>query len=162
MTKDDIMKLALESGFAKILDEHASEYRDFTFELSQDQYPELGRFISLIAAHKAEVALAEAYRCGYTNGMEAALAQPPLPVQPEPVTWDKPSDNFNAWWDSDRRDNANPFEKDSAAYWAWAGWKAAQRPWVGLTDEDVKNLELTSATSSDVRNISAELKEKNT
>ena len=72
MTKDDIMKLALESGFAKILDEHASEYRDFTFELSQDQYPELGRFISLIAAHKTEVALAEAYRCGYRGGMEAA------------------------------------------------------------------------------------------
>ena len=72
MTKDDIMKLAREAGFAKILDEHASEYRNFTFELSQDQYPELERFISLIAAHKTEVALAEAYRCGYTNGMEAA------------------------------------------------------------------------------------------
>ena len=72
MTKDDIMKLALESGFAKILDEHASEYRDFTFKLSQDQYPELGRFADLVAAHKAEVITAEAYRCGYTNGMEAA------------------------------------------------------------------------------------------
>ena len=73
MTKDDIMKLALESGFAKILDEHASEYRDFTFELSQDQYPELGRFIDLIAAHKTEVALAEAYRCGHeARAIEAA------------------------------------------------------------------------------------------
>jgi len=68
MTKDDIMKLALESGFAKILDEHASEYRDFTFELSQDHYPELERFIDLVAAHKAEVALAEAYRCGHEAG----------------------------------------------------------------------------------------------
>ena len=65
MTKGDIMKLALESGFAKILDEHASEYRNFTFELSQDHYPELERFIDLVAAHKAEVALAEAYRCGH-------------------------------------------------------------------------------------------------
>lgn len=54
MTKDQIMKLALESGFAKILDEHASEYRNFTFELSQDQYPELGRFIDLIAAAERE------------------------------------------------------------------------------------------------------------
>ena len=71
MTKDDIMKLALESGFAKILDEHASEYRDFTFELSQDHYPELGRFIDLVAAHKAEVALAEAYRCGHEAGAAA-------------------------------------------------------------------------------------------
>ena len=73
MTKDDIMKLALESGFAKILDEHASEYRDFTFELSQDQYPELGRFIDLVAAHKTEVALAEAYRCGHEAGAVAEL-----------------------------------------------------------------------------------------
>jgi hypothetical protein len=68
MTKGDIMKLALESGFAKILDEHASEYRNFTFELSQDHYPELERFIDLIAAHKTEVALAEAYRCGHEAG----------------------------------------------------------------------------------------------
>ena len=82
MTKDDIMKLALESGFAKILDEHASEYRDFTFELSQDHYPELGRFIDLIAAHKTDVALAEAYRCGYTDGMKAAaVVCENLPVQ---------------------------------------------------------------------------------
>ena len=71
MTKDEIMKLALESGFAKILDEHASEYRNFTFELSQDQYPVLGRFANLIAAHKAAVITAEAYRCGYKDGMEA-------------------------------------------------------------------------------------------
>jgi hypothetical protein len=71
MTKGDIMKLALESGFAKILDEHASEYRNFTFELSQDHYPELERFIDLIAAHKTEVALAEAYRCGHEAGAVA-------------------------------------------------------------------------------------------
>ena len=88
----------------------------------------------------------------------------PQQQQAEPVTWDKPSASFDEWWDSDRRrDNANPFDTDSFAYWAWEGWQAAlaQRPWVGLTDEDVKNLELTSATSSDVRNISAELKERN-
>ena len=72
MTKDDIMKLALESGFAKILDEHASEYRNFTFELSQDHYPELERFAALVAAHEAKVITAEAYRCGYKDGMEAA------------------------------------------------------------------------------------------
>ena len=54
MTKDDIMKLALDAGFAKILDEHASEYRNFTFELSQDHYPELGRFVNLVAAAERE------------------------------------------------------------------------------------------------------------
>ena len=60
--------------------------------------------------------------------------------QAELVAWDKPSASFNEWWDSDRHDNANPFEKDSYAYWAWEGWQAAlaQRPWVGLTDEDIK------------------------
>ena len=60
-----------------------------------------------------------------------------LTKQAEPVAWDKPSDNFNEWWDVDYEDPANPFEKDSAAYWAWAGWKAAQRPWVGLTEQDM-------------------------
>ena len=58
----------------------------------------------------------------------------PQQQQAEPVTWDKPSDSFNAWWDVNYEDLANPFEKDSAAWWAWAGWKAAQRPWVGLTE----------------------------
>jgi len=57
--------------------------------------------------------------------------------QAEPVAWDKPSASFNAWWDSYRHDPANPFAEGSAAYWAWAGWQAAQRQWVGLTDEDV-------------------------
>jgi len=61
-----------------------------------------------------------------------ALEQP----EQEPVLWDKPGTNFNEWWNDDYDDSANPFEKDSAAYWAWAGWQAAQRPWQGLTDED--------------------------
>ena len=50
----------------------------------------------------------------------------PQQQQAEPVTWDKPSDSFNEWWNADYEDPANPFEKDSAAWWAWAGWKAAQ------------------------------------
>ena len=32
---------------------------------------ELETFVGLVAAHKTEVALAEAYRCGYTDGMKA-------------------------------------------------------------------------------------------
>ena len=64
----------------------------------------------------------------------------PLPVQPEPVTWDKPSASFDEWWDGDRRrDNANPFTTDSFSYWAFEGWQAAlaQRPWQGLTEEEI-------------------------
>tara|TARA_R110000868_G_scaffold66293_2_gene197550 strand:+ start:163 stop:687 length:525 start_codon:yes stop_codon:yes gene_type:complete len=49
-----------------------------------------------------------------------------LEQQAKPVTWDKPSASFNEWWDSNYEDPANPFEKNSGAYWAWAGWKAAQ------------------------------------
>ena len=51
----------------------------------------------------------------------------PPQQQAEPVVWDKPSASFNEWWDSYRHDNANPFDTDSFAYWAWAGWKAALR-----------------------------------
>ena len=36
-----------------------------------------------------------------------------------------------------------------------------QRTWVGLTDEEIEQLELTSATSTDVREIQAKLKQKN-
>jgi len=32
---------------------------------------------------------------------------------------------FNDWWDSDYDDSTNPYERDSFAYWAWAGWQAA-------------------------------------
>ena len=64
--------------------------------------------------------------------------------QAEPVAWDKPSAGFNDWWNGDYDDAANPFEKDSAAYWAWAGWKAGQaiappqcKP---LTDEQLDDI----------------------
>ena len=212
MTEDDIMQAAQKAG-----------------PLTQGPFDKwCQRFANLVAAHKAEVALAEAYRCGYKDGMEAgsvicenlpvqesvSMRMPkvgdkvicledesfgevvsltaggspdilfadgshgtyllrefaelfgyvasPLPVQPEPVTWDKPSDNFNDWWDVDYEDPANPFEKDSAAYWAWAGWKAAQRPWVGLTEEDYAALSLAvAANKHQCRAIEAKLKAKN-
>ena len=52
MTKDDIMKLALKSG-----------------PLTQGPFDAwCQRFAALVAAAKAEVALAEAYRCGYEAG----------------------------------------------------------------------------------------------
>ena len=55
MTEDDIMKLALESG-----------------PLTQGPFQEwCQRFADLIAAHKAEVITAEAYRCGHEAGAVA-------------------------------------------------------------------------------------------
>jgi hypothetical protein len=101
-----------------------------------------------------------AWRMGY----KAAKAEQ---QQAEPVAWDKPSDNFNEWWNGDYEDPANPFEKDSAAYWAWAGWQAAQRPWVGLTDEDWEQIHDRKDTSLDTFEQGAvwaanQLKERNT
>ena len=56
MTKADIIKLAREAGF----------------DVASDEWHWLERFANLVAAHKAEVITAEAYRCGYKDGMEAA------------------------------------------------------------------------------------------
>ena len=48
----------------------------------KDVQPEILAFANLIAEHKTEAALAEAYRCGYKDGMEAAaVVCENLPVQ---------------------------------------------------------------------------------
>jgi len=31
---------------------------------------------------------------------------------------------FNTWWHNGEAPNNNPYELDSAAYWAWEGWCA--------------------------------------
>lgn len=31
---------------------------------------------------------------------------------------------FNAWWDSDELVEDNPFDMDTAIFWAWEGWQA--------------------------------------
>ena len=48
-------------------------------------------------------------------------------AQPEQEHWDAIPDAFNKWWDADYYDTGNPFRKNSPAYWAWAGWKAASK-----------------------------------
>ena len=56
MTEDDIMKLAQKAG-----------------PLTKGPFDAwCKRFAALVAVHKAEVITAEAYRCGYKDGMEAA------------------------------------------------------------------------------------------
>ena len=82
--------------------------------------------------------------------------------QAEPVTWDRPSASFNEWWNGDYEDPANPFEKDSHGYWAFEGWQAAQRPWVGLTEDEKFEMAAAQYGWEDLL-IAAEakLKEKN-
>ena len=43
------------------------------------------------------------------------------------LQWDEVSQAFNDWWNADYDPTGNPFGKDTHAYWAWAGWKAAVR-----------------------------------
>ena len=56
MTKDDIIRMAREAGLER------NGYWEFDMN-------RLEAFANLVAAHKAEVALAEAYRCGYEAGV---------------------------------------------------------------------------------------------
>jgi len=60
MTQDEIIRMARVAGVHD--DGH-------WFEFSQYKY--LERFANLVGAAKAEVALAEAYRCGYEAGAAA-------------------------------------------------------------------------------------------
>ena len=71
MTKNDIIRIARVAGVRD--DGHRFEFSEYKY---------LEHFAKLVAAHKAEVALAEAYRCGYKAGMEAgAVICKNLPVQ---------------------------------------------------------------------------------
>ena len=67
MTNDDIDKL-----WNQAMRDAIKNGEDFTRH----------RFANLVAAHKAEIITAEAYRCGYKDGMEAsAVICENLPVQ---------------------------------------------------------------------------------
>ena len=128
----------------------------------------LGEVVSLTAGGSPDITFNDGSRGTYLLREFAELFSyvAPPQQQAEPVAWDKPSASFNGWWDSYRHDPANPFAEGSAAYWSWAGWKAAQRQWVGLTDEEITELRLKTfdavATNYEsYRAIEAKLKEKN-
>ncbi len=60
-----------------------------------------------------------------------------LYTTPPAAQWERTSASFDEWWNNNVMPPSNPFAEGSAAYFAWAGWQAAQRPWQGLTDEEV-------------------------
>ena len=69
MTKNDILRLAREAGLQPYYNA---------------QEPAIVCFAYLVEAHKVEVITAEAYRCGYKDGMAAAaVICENLPVQQE-------------------------------------------------------------------------------
>jgi hypothetical protein len=78
--------------------------------------------------------------------------------QAEPVA----REGFNDWWNGDYDDSKNSYEPDSAAYWAWAGWQAAKRPWVGLTKVQRDDFADAYGSYEAVCAIEAKLKERNT
>jgi len=90
------------------------------------------------------------------------------PPAAQPEHWDKPSASFDAWWNGGYMPPANPFDEDSIDYWAWAGWQAAQRPWVGLDDyKDWDEIDSKRGTTLDTFAdgaawAGAKLKERNT
>ena len=59
-------------------------------------------------------------RYGYVPKLHPSEWQDKQPAQDKLA-----QDAFNDWWDSDYDDSTNPYEKDTFAYWAWAGWQAA-------------------------------------
>jgi hypothetical protein len=122
MTKDDIIKAALEQPEQEQM--RMPEVGDRIICLEDESF---GEVVSLTAGGSPDITFDDGSRGTYTV---------PEFLELFGYAWDKPSASFNEWWDGDYDDPANPFTEGSAAYWAWAGWQAAQRPWVGLTDED--------------------------
>ena len=123
---------------------------------------------ALAQPEPAPVAIPDCGEAGHADG--ACGTSKCLPsfrrkTTPPAAQWDKPSASFNAWWDSNDMPPANPFAEGSAAYWAWAGWQAAQRKWQGLTDEELlEACQLAERGNYLVafQRIQAKLKERNT
>jgi len=124
-------------------------------------YPELMLYL------QAEMAKCEQALAAQPEQEPVAMLFGSLPVYDTAAQWDKPSASFDAWWDGDYDDSANPYHTGTPAYWAWAGWQAAQRKWQGLTDDEIngiaKNYALTNPTTPlhFARAIEAKLKAKN-
>ena len=81
MTKDDIIKLAREAGWSGLYTTYNAPTGKADWKMVNESLivpvtmEQIERFAALVAAHKAEVALAEAYRCGYEAGVVAERAE---------------------------------------------------------------------------------------
>jgi hypothetical protein len=101
---------------------------------------------------------------GYESKKAMALDKLAQPAQ-EPVAWMNPS-----WIDPDTRGwQSDSFESIPIEGWLPLYTTPPQRPWVGLTDEEIKSLpswwpsyEDAPALVQLVKDVEAKLKEKNT
>ena len=119
-TMDD----AIAAGNSVLMDEQAALLRECRAALDSliAQKPTIAAFVcgsTTLGNLKAELS---AYR---PQGVFGSCPQ--AREQPEQEHWDAIPDTFNRWWDADYDDTGNPFRKDSPAYWAWSGWKAASK-----------------------------------
>jgi len=85
MTKDEFMAFAVESGMALLLEEHAGEYGNGTFE--NTPYPELETFAKLVADAAAAV---EREACAKACETEA---DNPSCLWEEPGCWQHAAEN---------------------------------------------------------------------
>jgi len=101
---------------------------------------------------------------GYESKKAAARDKLAQPAQAKLM-----QDAFDEWWDSNHHslNEINPCIVDSFEYWAWEGWHAAlaqpaQRPWGGLTLEEIALMHAEYPHPQGfAQAIEAKLKEKN-
>ena len=83
--------------------------------------------MSIEAMKIALEALENPWSAGPEGVADAITALKAALEQPEQGQWDAIPDAFNEWWNADYDDSTNPFRLNSPAYWAWAGWSAANK-----------------------------------
>ena len=70
--------------------------------------------------------VAELYRAIEAKLREKNAGKPAAEDTRKQDRWDDVPQDFRDWWNGDYDDSTNPFRLNSSAYWAWAGWKAAE------------------------------------
>ena len=164
MTKDDIIKLAREAGF--LIDTHAQKYQPNCILSTHGLIDEnLQRFANLAAAAEREACAKVCEEHTMPSELANAIRNGAMRDA-----------KLNAGWGSEQQAETPPewpLIKNILAEYGLqaidfvADWKAAQRPWVDLTPEEVLDLfDLNNVYGSKwvefARTVEAKLKKKNT
>ena len=164
MTKDDIIRMAREAGF--LIDTHSQKYQPNCILSTHGLIDEnLQRFANLAVAAEREACAKVCEEYTYPAELANAIRNGAMRDA-----------KLNAGWGSEQQAEPPPewplvknildeYGLDAIAF--VAEWKAAQRPWVGLTDEDWEWVADKKETSLDTFAHGAawaadQLKERNT